>query len=98
MPVLYLSSYIFKYKNDYYCLLDEVRTKNNWEEWIIWLLKGVEQTSVKTIDVVEKIKNLMEDYNHKMKIQYPFCTQPLIDVLCSYPCINNNFFCAKTLY
>lgn len=95
MPVLYLNSYILKYKNDYYRLLDEVRTKNNWEEWIIWLLKGLEQTSVKTIAVVEKIKNLMEDYNHKIKIKYPFYNQPLIDVLCSYPYINNDFFAQK---
>src|SRR5690606_14665730 len=35
-PVLYLSSFIIKNKSDYYRLLQEVRTKNNWEDWILY--------------------------------------------------------------
>jgi Fic family protein len=33
LPILYLSSYIIKTKSDYYRLLNEVRTKESWEEW-----------------------------------------------------------------
>ncbi len=47
IPVLYLSSYIIKNKSDYYRLLQEVRTENKWEEWIIWMLKGLEITAKK---------------------------------------------------
>ena len=52
LPVLYLSSYIIKNKGDYYRLLQEVRTKGAWEEWILWMLKGVELTAKETIVVV----------------------------------------------
>lgn len=29
-----------------------VREKNNWEDWIIFMLKGIEETSVETIDFI----------------------------------------------
>ena len=50
--------YIIKNKSDYYRLLQEVRTENKWEEWIIWMLKGVEETAKDTIVVVNNIKLL----------------------------------------
>src|SRR3546814_12710513 len=44
-PVLYLSDYIIKHKTDYYRLLQEVRTTNKWEDWVLFMLKGVEERS-----------------------------------------------------
>jgi Fic family protein len=40
LPVLYLSRYIIKHKNDYYRLLQSVRDTGNWEPWIIYILDG----------------------------------------------------------
>ena len=51
LPILYLSSYIIKHKADYYRLLQEVRTKGSWEEWIIYMLEGIEQTATKTSSI-----------------------------------------------
>ncbi|MVT40086.1 hypothetical protein GO495_05790 [Chitinophaga oryziterrae] len=31
---------MIKNKSDYYRLLQEVRIKNNWEEWVLYVLKG----------------------------------------------------------
>ena len=50
LPVLYLSRYITKNKGEYYHLIQAIRDKNTenqkeWEEWIIFILKGVEETS-----------------------------------------------------
>jgi len=59
IPVLYLSSFIIRNKSDYYRLLQEIRTKDAWEEWIVWMLTGVEQTAKETIVVVNSIKNMM---------------------------------------
>ena len=59
-PILYLSGYIIKNKTDYYRLLQEVRTKNNWEEWIIYILKGIEQTSREAIDKINNINTLFD--------------------------------------
>jgi Fic family protein len=47
-PVLYLSSYIIQNKGDYYRLLQEVRTENNWGDWILYLLNNSETNKWKT--------------------------------------------------
>ena len=40
-PILYLSNYINRNKSDYYRLLSEFREKDNYEDWIIYILKGI---------------------------------------------------------
>lgn len=85
IPVLYLSSYIIKNKSDYYRLLQEVRTNDKWEEWILWMLKGVELTAKETIVVVNNIKNLMDDYKHKIRDKYNFYSHDLINSLFKHP-------------
>src|SRR3546814_5987703 len=57
-PVLYLSDYIIKHKTDYYRLLQEVRTTNKWEDWVLFMLKGVEETAKETIKQILAIKAL----------------------------------------
>ena len=42
LPILYLSGYIVRHKAEYYELLQKVRDENAWEEWISYILKGVE--------------------------------------------------------
>jgi len=59
-PVLYLSSYIIKNKSEYYRLLGEVTSKENWEEWILYLLKAVEFTSKETLELAKNIKALLD--------------------------------------
>ena len=60
-PVLYLSSYIIQNKGDYYRLLQEVRTENNWEDWILYMLKGIEQIALSTIEQINKINHLFSE-------------------------------------
>ena len=43
--ILYLSNYINKNKDEYYKLFTEFRENNNYEDWIIYILKGIEETS-----------------------------------------------------
>lgn len=85
IPVLYLSHYIVKTKNDYYRLLQEVRIKNNWEEWILYMLKGVEETSRETIKIITKIRELMKDYKYRIKKKNSFYSQDLINNLFRHP-------------
>jgi len=59
-PILYLSAYIIKHKSDYYRLLQEVRTKNNWEEWVLFILNGIETTALQTIRQIKQINKLFE--------------------------------------
>lgn len=58
LPVIYLSGYIVKHKNDYYRLLLNVTQKDAWEEWILFLLDAVETTASSTTTLVEDIREL----------------------------------------
>jgi Fic family protein len=91
IPVLYLSSYIIKNKADYYRLLQEVRVENAWQEWILWMLKGVEITAKETIVVVNKIKTLMDQYKHHIRSNHSFYSHDLINILFKHPYTKNSF-------
>ena len=85
LPILYLSNYIIKNKSDYYRLLQEVREKNNWEEWLLFMIKGVEQTSRETIALIIQIRDLMMTYKHTLRDKYKFYSQDLLNNLFKHP-------------
>lgn len=85
IPVLYLSRYIIRNKSEYYRLLQAVRDKSAWEEWVLFMLTGVEQTSRQTIYIIEKIRNLMLEYKHEIREQYRFYSQDLLNNLFFHP-------------
>jgi Fic family protein len=58
-PILYLSRYIISTKADYYRLLLEVTTQQNWAEWVQYMLKGIEETCLWTTDKIRSIRELM---------------------------------------
>ncbi len=63
IPVLYLSRHIIEHKDDYYRLLLEVTTEQNWEEWILYMLSAVEETANWTTNKIRAIRKLMEMAN-----------------------------------
>jgi Fic family protein len=85
LPILYLSNYIIKHKQEYYKLLQQVRDENKWEDWILFIIKGVEETSRETIDLIAKIKELMHDFKHKLRTNYKFYSQELLNNLFKHP-------------
>ncbi|MCH8010732.1 MAG: Fic family protein [Candidatus Marinimicrobia bacterium] len=85
IPVLYLSKYIIENKTDYYQLLQKVRTDNDWESWIVWMLKGIKETSQHTINIIVEIKRLMMDYKHRIRNKYKFYSQDLVNNLFKHP-------------
>lgn len=70
-PILYLSNYINKSKDTYYKLFNEFRENNKYEEWIIYILKGIEVTSKNTIDLIKQIQNEMESYKEEFTTKLP---------------------------
>jgi Fic family protein len=85
LPILYLSNYIIKHKADYYRYLQKVRDENLWEEWIIFMVKGAEETARETIELITKIKKLMLNYKHKLRDNYKFYSQDLLNNLFKHP-------------
>lgn len=85
-PVLYLSSYIIQNKGDYYRLLQEVRTDNNWEDWILYMLKGIEQTALSTIEQINKINHLFSETQKLIQEKLPrIYSKDLIEQLFIHP-------------
>jgi len=68
---LYLSRYIIRNKSAYYTLLQEVRTKGNWEAWILYILKGIEVTSEQTLVLVKRINREVDAMTAEIKEKLP---------------------------
>lgn len=81
-PILYLSSYIIKNKAAYYRLLQEVRTENNWERWILYILTGIEETAIEALRLVKRINAEVETMRTEIKEKLPkIYSKELIDLL-----------------
>ena len=87
IPVLYLSRFIIKNKAEYYYWLQAVRDDSSyWENWILFLLKGIEETANETIKLVLDIKNLMMEYKHLIRKELPkVYSQDLLNNLFKHP-------------
>jgi Fic family protein len=85
LPILYLSNYIINNKSDYYRLLQEVREENNWEDWLLFMINGVETTSKETISLIIQIRDLMMQFKHTLRNNYKFYSQDLLNNLFKHP-------------
>lgn len=86
LPVLYLSRYIIQNKADYYRLLQKVRDTGEWEEWILYLLTGVEQTAIESMNLIGHLKILMQQYKQTIRNELPkLYSQELLNNLFRYP-------------
>lgn len=85
IPVLYLSRHIVRTKPDYYRLLQAVREADAWEEWVLYLLTAIESTASDTIETIHAIKAALMDAKHRIRAQYKFYSQDLINSLFTHP-------------
>lgn len=89
LPILYLSRYITRNKGEYYRLIQAVRDagENNWkewEQWILFMLKGVEVTAEETIRLIKGISQLMAEYKSVLR--------PLFGRQYKHELLNNLFY------
>ncbi len=85
-PILYLSAYIIDNRADYYRLLQEIHLKDNWEEWILFILKGVEVTAKETISQVQEINKLFIKTQEKVKTEAEkLYNKELLELLFEHP-------------
>ncbi len=95
-PILYLSDYIIHNKSDYYRLLQEVRTKGKWEAWVLYILKGVEETSQETIAQIKAIQKLFVNTQEKIKKEAPKAyDKELIEILFEHPYCKTEMLTAR---
>jgi Fic family protein len=61
LPVLYLSRAIIRGKADYYRLLLAVTARGAWEDWILYMLRAVDETASWTTERIRAIRQLMQE-------------------------------------
>jgi Fic family protein len=66
-PVLYTSSYIVQYKAEYYQLLRGVTEAANWNDWILFMLTAIAETSKITTSKIRKILSLRDALETEVK-------------------------------
>lgn len=67
VPMLYLSRFFIENRNEYYQYLREVTENGNWQQWILYILAAVEQTSRDTADKIEAINHLIDNVTIKAR-------------------------------
>ena len=86
VPILYLSRYIIKNKADYYKLLNDVSFKDGLNNWILFILKGIEEISKETIKTIKNIENLMNETKNIIIEQKPkIYSKDLLEALFYHP-------------
>lgn len=103
-PAIYLSEYIIKNKTEYYQRLRGVTEKNEWEEYILFMLDMIEQTSARGLERLNKITESIDKTAEEIKTKLPkIYSKDLVEVLFRLPytkrqhLIDENIGNAKTV-
>ncbi len=67
IPVLFLSRYIITHRQEYYAGLRGVTEAQDWERWVLFMLKAVESTAQQTFEQVNRILALMEEVRERVQ-------------------------------
>lgn len=65
LPILYLSPYLEKNKDEYIDLLYAVTTRSAWVEWLGFFLKAIQSTCIDTIQKIDGLIALQKDYKER---------------------------------
>lgn len=91
-PILYLSRYILEHKAGYYQLLREVTEEGNWQRWIIYMIRAVEETSQITLSKIDEIKLTMSTMGEAIRKDLPgIYSKDLLEVLFQRPYSKRQF-------
>lgn len=83
-PILYLSKYILSTKDEYYKLLNDIHNEGKWEEWILYMLKGIQVTSEESLRIMREINGLIDVTSNEIKTKHPkVYSKELVDILFS---------------
>ena len=85
-PVLYLSRFIIRRKDEYYRLLLEVTAHGAWENWVAFMLEGVRSTADSTVAKIDTIQHLQRTMQDSLRAFIPGgANADLLDVLFEQP-------------
>ncbi|MDR0478956.1 MAG: Fic family protein [Burkholderiaceae bacterium] len=86
LPILYLSRYIINNKPDYYRLLLAVTREQDWEPWLIYMLRGIEETARWTTAKIAAIRQLsVLTAQHVRQAAAKIYSRELVDLIFDLP-------------
>lgn len=86
LPILYLSRYIIQNKADYYRFLLQVTRDQAWEPWILYVLKGVEETAIWITAKIAAIRALSDHTAEYVRDKLPkIYTYELVSLIFELP-------------
>lgn len=91
-PLLYLSYYLKLHRQEYYDRLNLVRERGDFEQWIIFFLKGIIWTSESALQTIKNILQLQENHKNRLiskKLSTPYAIA-LLDYLFERPHLTIN--------
>jgi len=91
-PLLYLSAFLKKNRSEYYDRLQAVRDHGDWEGWMKFFLRGVQEVSREAAETAREIQRLREGHRQLImdEIQGTATGFILLDYLFMRPVVNVN--------
>jgi Fic family protein len=89
-PLLYLSSYFEKFRDEYYQHLLSVSTQGTWKEWLTYFLTGVRDTAAEALDDTHRLMDLYQKYRTLMdqEKRVPGAAASTLDALFAAPMLS----------
>ncbi len=86
LPILYLSRYIVRNKSAYLAHFRVNPADDDWEAWLTFMLCGVELTFTETIVTTHRLRNLMANFQERIKTELPrIYSLDLLNTLFKHP-------------
>lgn len=76
VPILFLSRYILDHKNDYYSGLMGVSQRGDWKNWLLFMLRAIENTSNQTFNKINDIVSAKDSILEHIKKEDPKLRNP----------------------
>lgn len=86
LPLLYLSAYFYRYRQEYYDLLLGVSERGAWRDWILFFLRGVAEQAQDAIARARHLQDLREEWRRRLsQARTSALTLRLVDLLFTNP-------------
>ncbi len=81
-PILYLSKYILATKNEYYKLLNDIHQNGSWENWILYVMRGIQETSESSLELLKQINMLVDETgDHIKNVKPKIYSKELVNII-----------------
>jgi Fic family protein len=92
IPALYFSRYIIEHKADYYLKLRQVTERGEWQPWVLYMIKAVEETSLMTLSKIVLIRKAMHEMAGDIEKKFPkVYSKDLVELLFEKPYCKRQF-------